>query len=126
MLISVILCDIHQHNAVKYLIHNCKSNLFGCLLIAIAASISVLPNLIFFSLVFSPQPWRQHKQGDPWPGRRGYHIAAYLGYGGQHQRLLISGGTGDGVTYDDMWLMDPQSGRMEEVRTALGDLSRYS
>ena len=49
---------------------------------------------------------------------RGYHIAACLGYGGKHQRLLISGGSGDGETYDDMWLMDPQSG-MEKVRIAL-------
>ena len=71
----------------------------------------------FFLILFSPQTWRQHEQGDPWPGMRGYHIAACLGYGGQHQRLLISGGGGYGVRYDDMWLMDPQSGRMEEVRS---------
>ena len=77
-------------------------------------------------IFFSPQTWRQHKQEDPWPGRRGYHIAACLGYGRQHQRLLVSGGVGDGVVYDDMWLMDPQSGIMDEVRTALEDLSRYS
>ena len=50
---------------------------------------------------------------------RGNHIAACLGYGGQHQRLLIGGGAGSGVTYDDMWLMDPQSGRMEKVRMNL-------
>ena len=92
---------------------------------AIATSISVLPHLICFLILFSPQTWRQHKHGDPWPGRRGYHIAASLGYGGQHQRLLISGGIGGGM-YDDMWLMDPQSGRMEEVRTAQEDLSCYS
>ena len=30
------------------------------------------------------------------------------------------------VSYDDMWLMDPQSGRTEKVRTALEDLSCYS
>ena len=65
------------------------------------------------------------------PRGRGYHIAACLGYGGQHQRLLISGGAsgdagGVSVRYnDDLWLMDPQSGRMEEVRTA-EDLSCYS
>ena len=76
------------------------------------------------SFIFSShQTWRQHKQGHPWPGSRFYHIAACLGYGGQHQRLLISGGAGGDVTYDDMWLMDPQSGRMEKVRTALEDLS---
>ena len=94
---------------------------------ASATSISVLPHLLFFLILFSPQTWRQHKQGDPWPGRRSYHIAACLGYGGLHQRLLISGGADDtGVRYDDMWLMDPQSGRMEEVRTGLEDWSCYS
>ena len=51
---------------------------------------------------------------------RDSHIAACLGYGGQHQRLLISGSNGfGGITYDDMWLMDPQSGRMEKVRMNL-------
>ena len=50
------------------------------------------------------------------------HIAACLGYGGQHQRLLISGGYGGGHILDDMWLLDPQSGRMEEVRTELINL----
>ena len=95
---------------------------------AIATSISVLPYHSFFHILFSPQTWRQHKQGDPWPRRRCYHIAACLGYGGQYQRLLISGGYSCyiGVKYDDMWLMDPQSGRMEKVRTAQEDLSCYS
>ena len=97
-------------------IHNCKSNLLLSLLVAIANSTSLLPHLFFFLILLSPQTWRQHKEGDPWPGRRIYHITACLGYGGQHQRLLISGGVFGNVTYDDMWLMDPQSGRMEEVR----------
>ena len=57
---------------------------------------------------------------NPWPGSRSYHIAACLGYGGQHQRLLISGGF-CGLVHDDMWLLDPQSGRMEEVRTELSN-----
>ena len=92
---------------------------------AIATSISVLPHLLFFLILFSPQTWRRHKEGDPWPERRYYHIAASLGYGGQHQRLLISGGWG-GVECDDMWLMDQQSGKMEEVRTGLEDWSCYS
>ena len=39
------------------------------------------------------------------------------------QRLLISGGIGGVGRYDDMWLMDLQSRRMEDVRTALEDLS---
>ena len=52
------------------------------------------------------------------------HIAACLGYGEQHQRLLISGGLSGCFdhTHDDMWLLDPQSGRMEEVRTELINL----
>ena len=55
----------------------------------------------------------------PWPGKRSFHIAACLDYGGQHERLLISGGCDDDSTHDDMWLMDPQSGRMEEVRNRI-------
>ena len=49
-----------------------------------------------------PQTWWQHQEGYSWPGRRWYHIAACLGYGGQHQRLLISGGVCGFTTYDDM------------------------
>ena len=74
---------------------------------------------IVISFIYFFQTWRQHKEGDPWPGIRSHHIAACLGYEVQPQRLLISGGAGDGITYDDMWLMDPQSGRMEKVRTNL-------
>ena len=92
----------------------------------ISTCISVLPHLFCFLILFSSQTWRQLKEGDSWPGRRGRHVAACLGYGGQHQRLLISGGDGGVTSYDDMWLMDPQSGRMEEVRTALEDLCCYS
>ena len=77
---------------------------------------------ISFYLNYYFQIWRQHKEGDPWPGRRCYHIAACLGYGGQHQRLLLISGSDcvvGGATYDDMWLMDPQSRRMEKVRMNL-------
>ena len=79
--------------------------------------------LSFFPIDYF-QTWRQHEEGDPWPKRRSDHIAACVGYGGQYQRLLISGGVGVGVgvgdvTYDDMWLMYPQSGRMEKVRINL-------
>ena len=96
-----------------------KSNLYKILLAAIITSISIYSHPFFFS---SQQTWWQHEQGDPWPGMRWYHVAACLGYEGQHQRLLISGGAGV-VTYDDMWLMDLGSGRMEKVRIALEDLS---
>ena len=97
----------------------CSRYLYYSLLAATITSISVLSHLFFLS---SPQTWRQHGKGDPWPGRRGCHIAACLGYGGQNQRLLNSGGIG-AVGYDDMWLMDPQSGRMEKVRTIPEDSS---
>ena len=77
--------------------------------------------------LFIGQTWKKFKEGDSWPGSRCYNIAACLGYGGQHRRLLISGGAyGASVTYDDLWLMDPESGRMEEVRIALEDLSCYN
>ena len=74
--------------------------------------------VIFLFFLFHCQTWRKHEEGDPWPRRRCYHIAACLGYGRQHQRLLISGGAGGVLTNDDMWLMDSQSVRMEEVRIA--------
>jgi len=48
-----------------------------------------------------------------------HHIAACLDCGGQHQKLLISGGVGGGVRYDDMWLLDPRSGEIEKVKMAL-------
>ena len=54
------------------------------------------------------------------------HIAACLDYGGQHQRLLISGGLVDSHTYyDDLWLLDPRSGKVEEVSSALLKLYPY-
>ena len=84
--------------------------------------ISTFGVIIFNIIFFLFQIWRKHNEGVPWPQNRCYHIAACLGYGGQHQRILISGGAYGGVEmYDDMWLMDPQSGKMEEVRIALED-----
>ena len=61
--------------------------------------------------------WTKHTEGDPWPRGRFDHIAACLGYGGRHKTLLISGGIGNDCY--DMWLLDLQSGRMEEVRLAI-------
>ena len=51
------------------------------------------------------------------------HIAACLGFGGQHKTVLISGGSDqfNDVKYDDMWLLDLQSGKMEKVRRTLGN-----
>ena len=60
-----------------------------------------------------------HTEGDPWPGKRYDHIAACLGYGGQHKTLLISGGYCNGDVLDDMRLLDLQSRRMEKVRLAI-------
>ena len=43
-----------------------------------------------------------------------------LGYGEQYKKVLISGGVGaGGVIISDAWLLDPQSGRWEEVRMEL-------
>ena len=36
--------------------------------------------------------WTERKEGDPWPNGRDDHIAACLGYGGQHKTVLIRGG----------------------------------
>jgi len=63
--------------------------------------------------------WTQHKKGKPCPEGRVSHIAACLGYGGEHTTVLISGGYDGGMIFDDMWLLDPQSGRMEKVRRAV-------
>jgi len=50
---------------------------------------------------------------------REYHSAACVGYEGQHQRLVISEGWDRGdETYADMWMLHPQSERMEKVRIA--------
>ena len=59
----------------------------------------------------------QHKDGDPWPKGRSLHVAVCLGYGGQHKKVLISGGLGvtDNVV-GDTWLLDPVSGIWEKVR----------
>ena len=55
-----------------------------------------------------------HKISNKW--LRSSHIAACLDYGGQHKTLLISGGLNNTTKYDDMWLLDLESGRMEKVR----------
>jgi len=75
-------------------------------------------SLFLLQIFFNFQTWTQHKEGDPWPGSRWYHTAACVGYGGPHQRLVISGG-GGGTKYDDMWILDSESGKMEKVRIAL-------
>jgi len=79
--------------------------------------------MVFFPILFSLnlQTWTQYKESDPWPGRRWSHSASCVGLGGQHQRLVISGGSDGGVTYDDLWILDPRSGRTEKVRAALTD-----
>ena len=67
--------------------------------------------------------WTEYEERDSWPDGREYHIAACLGYGGQHKTALISGGwNGDDVTHDDMWLLDPQSGKIVEVRNLENNL----
>ena len=44
------------------------------------------------------------------------HVAACLGSGGEHTAVLVSGGVGGRDTFSDMWLLNPQSGKMEKVR----------
>ena len=52
---------------------------------------------------------------------RSRHIATCLGYGGQHKAVLISGGLGVNIiTLDDLWLLDLESGRCEEVSELFG------
>ena len=59
----------------------------------------------------------KYEEKEPWPGGRFYHITVPLCHEEKHHRLLISGGTGGfGVTKDDLWLLDPHSGKMEKVR----------
>ena len=79
----------------------------------------------FFPFLFCYfQTWRR-KEGDPWPRGRSYYVAACLGYGGQHQRVFISRvHGGDCVICGDIWLMDPQSGKMEEVRRSTERLAK--
>ena len=42
-----------------------------------------------------------------------------LDYGGQYKKVLVSGGVNAGGVLSDAWLLDPQSGRWEEVRIEL-------
>ena len=53
------------------------------------------------------------------PEARYDHIAVCLGYGEQYKKVLVSGGYNPGGVLSDAWLLDPQSGRWEEVRMEL-------
>ena len=56
-------------------------------------------------------------QGDSCPVRRLDHAAVCLGYGGDHPKLLVTGGLGeDRIVLSDVWLLDLESGRWREVR----------
>ena len=48
--------------------------------------------------------------------RRSYHAAVCLGYGGDHPKLLVIGGNGNGRALNDVWMLDLQSRRWKEVR----------
>jgi len=58
----------------------------------------------------------KRKKKSLWPKKRSHHIAVCLGYGGQHKRVLISGGLGitDNV-FSDVLILDPESGKWEKV-----------
>ena len=47
---------------------------------------------------------------------RHYHAAVCLGYGGDHPKLLVIGGRSPGKFLNDVWMLDLQSRRWEEVR----------
>jgi len=68
------------------------------------------------------QTWSDCRKRHLWPVGRGDHSTVCLGYGRQHRRLLIIGGFGDdGTTNNNLWLLDPMSGRMEKVRLSQKD-----
>ena len=58
---------------------------------------------------------------------RSTHISTCLGYGGQHKTVLMSGGVcaggffGNSRTLHDLWLLDIESGRCEEVSELFGE-----
>ena len=60
------------------------------------------------------------------PEARYDHIAVYLGYGEQYKKVLVSGGYKPGGVFSDAWLLDPQSGRWEEVRMELWFLGLFN
>ena len=67
-------------------------------------------------ILYYYQTWTELEEENPWPERRSSQIAACLDHGGPHKTVLISGGWDGDITHDDMWLLDPQSGRNEKVR----------
>ena len=66
------------------------------------------------------QHWRklEGNQGDLWPAGRADHAAVFLGPGGDHAQLFITGGWGTGLnTLSDAWTLDIESMRWREVST---------
>ena len=56
------------------------------------------------------------QEGESCPVGRSRHAAVCLGYGGDHSRLLITGGLSVGnKVLSDSWILDLQSGRWREV-----------
>ena len=54
--------------------------------------------------------------GEPWPGKKGYHAACCIGVDTSHTQLMITGGCGVGIgTYDDVWLLDITSMTWKKV-----------
>ena len=52
---------------------------------------------------------------DESPLGRLYHSAVCLDYGGDRPQLLVTGGTDEDDVFNDVWLMDVQSGRWKKV-----------
>ena len=64
------------------------------------------------------QEWSKEEghSDDKYPVKRRNHVAACLGYGGQHPQLFISGGIDSSYkVLDDIWLWDPKSNKWKEV-----------
>ena len=67
-----------------------------------------------FTTTLSLQHWSVLDKGEreTWPVGRWGHAAVCLGYGGDHPRLLISGGVDkDNRILNETWILDLQAGR---------------
>ena len=69
------------------------------------------------SVLFMQHFSKMDTQGESCPEERSSHAAVCLGYGGDHPKLLVTGGwRSDLDALSDVWLLDVQSGRWREVR----------
>ena len=57
----------------------------------------------------------EHPVGEPCPVERSNHASVCLGYGGNHPQLLVTGGWDGGRVFNDVWVLDVESGHWREV-----------